>query len=205
MTQLTKVLVLDAEILKGIIKKGEERIPGIEYCEGWRDFKGMGITVVGGWESDGGRFRTFDPMANSLPLQTAIDEAQYVVTFNGVSFDGPLLAEHGAFIPENKHVDLLRLIWQAHRLSSEFKAGSHAGFGLDACAKANGLPGKTGTGAFAPVMWQRGQYCDVIDYCIHDVWMTKELLLRALSGRLVSPKDPTKLIHLPLPPMTLLA
>jgi len=201
MSEYTKILVLDAEIENAIHKKGEEIHPGIKYCNGWRDFQGMGLTVVGGWQSISNRFRTFGSGRNLTGLQEAIDESDYVMTFNGISFDGPLLAEHGAVIPDEKHLDLLVLIWEAHRLGAKFNPSSHGGYGLDACAKANSLPGKTGNGALAPVWWQQGRYCEVIDYCLQDVWITTQLLCKATAGQLVSPKTGQR-IHLKLPPMT---
>jgi hypothetical protein len=44
----------------------------------------------------------------------------------------------------------------------------------------------SGSGAFAPAMWQRGQYGTVIDYALRDVQIT-----RALFARRQALKDPT--------------
>lgn len=182
--------------------KNEEMIPGIQYCKGWRDFEGMGITVVGGYESENTRYRTFSPQQNPLLLNAAIQRAEYVVTFNGFNFDGPLLKHFGCEIPEAKHLDLLRLIWQAHKMSTTFEKQTHSGYGLDACAIENGVLGKTGNGAMAPIMWQRGQYCEVIDYCLHDIWITKRILEKMLAGSFRSPKT-KKLCQIYLPLITL--
>lgn len=200
--EISKILVLDAEIEKGILMKGEDRLPEIEYCNGWRDFAGMGISVVGAWQSDTERYRTFSPKQDPEPLREAVRNAHYVVTWNGFNFDGPLLAHYGVEIPEEKHLDLLRQVWAANRLSGSYSSGTHAGFGLDACAKANQVMGKTGHGALAPVMWQRGQYTDVIDYCLHDIWITRALLLKMMRGEFKSPKTLLPLA-ISLPPLTL--
>lgn len=53
------MLVFDTEIIKAILGKKEEQIPGIEYCEGWKDFVGMGISVVGAYDFVENKFRVF--------------------------------------------------------------------------------------------------------------------------------------------------
>ena len=66
---------------------------------------------------------------------------------------------------------------------------THAGYGLDALAIANGLTGKTGHGADAPVDWQLGRYGSVIDYCLEDVRITAKLIHKVIMGDpLTSPK-----------------
>ena len=55
---------------------------------------------------------------------------------------------------------------------------------------ANGLPGKTSKGTHAPIMWQRGDHGQVIDYCLNDVWLTKKLIDQCREvGHLRSPKN----------------
>lgn len=192
---MSKVLVLDCEIEKAILGKNETPIPGINYCQGWRDFQGMGISCIGGWQSWDDRYRVFAKPGEKFDIQgipsallQSLAHSHYVVTFNGISFDGPLMLEHGVEIPAEKHLDLLVQIWLAHGLEPTFRFPTHTGFGLDACCKANGIGDKSGHGALAPVDWQRGKYCEVIDYCLNDIWLTKELLERCLRGQFISPK-----------------
>jgi hypothetical protein len=51
---------------------------------------------------------------------------------------------------------------------------------------------KSGNGALAPILWQRGQVGEVIDYCLNDVHITHELfkVMLGMSGMLVNPKRP---------------
>ena len=82
-------------------------------------------------------------------------------------------------------MDLARLIWKA----AGFVEGEHPnGWGLDALCKANGLGGKSGNGALAPVMFQRGDIGGLIDYCLADVALTLKLYrLVAWTGGLRNP------------------
>jgi hypothetical protein len=59
-------------------------------------------------------------------------------------------------------------------------------------AKANGKA-KTGEGAIAPVLWQRGERQEVIDHCMNDVVITKAMLILGLAGQLVDPNTGTHL------------
>ncbi len=67
------------------------------------------------------------------------------------------------------------------RADTNYDRRTHLGTGLAAMAKANGLPPKTMTGAHAAIQWQLGFHGNVIDYCLHDVWLTASLYLRALE------------------------
>ena len=165
------LMVYDCEIIKAICGKDDERITGIEYCEGWRDFTNMGISVIGAYDYDERRYRVF--------LKDNFNEFQQLVTerqpigFNSIAFDDKLCAANDIKVSS---WDLLAEMWEADGLEREFVYPSHVGYGLDATAAQNGLQRKSGHGAKAPVQWQRGEYGSVIDYCIQDVKLTKELV-----------------------------
>jgi hypothetical protein len=68
------------------------------------------------------------------------------------------------------------------------------GLKLDDCVKAN-FKGRTKTddAAMAPVNWQRGSIGTVIDYCMFDVLLTRDLLDLVIEGRFRSPKTGRRL------------
>lgn len=171
------MIVYDTEILKGIPSDREERLPDIEYCDGWRDFENMGVSVLTAYDWQEERYRIF--MADNLPeFARLVEQRDIICSFNGDGFDGPLLAANGIIvIPPAKSYDLLREVWRAAGLATTWQAGgSHAGYSLGALAKANLGRGKVGNGALAPVSWQRGQYGAVIDYCLDDTMLTRRLI-----------------------------
>lgn len=188
---MSKVLVLDCEIEKAILGKNETKIPGIQYAK-WGDYLGMGISCIGAWESWTDRYRVFAkpplPELNAsflpdCPILDSIRHADHVVTFNGMSFDLRLLVAHGINLSmARSYIDLLVEIRDKQGFDKYTK-----GFKLDDVARANGLTPKTGSGAHAPVLWQQGKYCEVIDYCLNDVWLTRELLQRCLQGNFINP------------------
>lgn len=201
------ILIYDCEIIKAVPVdyRNTEPLEGIEYCEGWKDFDNMGISVIGAYLSWEKEFIAFTDEPNVkrtskvLPLsyfQEALNEADIIVGFNHISFDNNLIKANGFEIPnEAKHYDILVEMWAAVGLGPEFIFPHHAGFSLDQTCKVNGIGEKTGTGANAAVLWQRGQYQEVIDYCLHDVRLTLDLLrnIQENDGWIMNPKTKIKL------------
>lgn len=183
-----KAIVFDCEIVKAIPSNRESVIDGIEYCGGWHDHAGMGISVIGAYDYESGACRVFLE-DNFTAFKELVDSATVVCGFNNGGFDDKLVkAVLGWEIPAEKSYDLLSEVWLAHGLGRRYAGSVYGGFGLQDCAKANGLPGKTGRGDLAPVLWQRGQRGQVVDYCLNDVLLTKRLIDAVHGCVFASPK-----------------
>lgn len=184
------MIIYDCEIVKAIQGKNEERLQGIEYCEGWHDHAGMGISVICVYDYATGRYRVF--CADNFPeFQELVNSTNIVVGFNSIGFDNKLCAANGLNVPAEKTYDLLAEIWAGSGLTKTFKFGTHTGFGLEACCQANFGLKKTGNGATAPVDWQRGKIGKVIDYCLNDISLTKILLDQVIEkGFIIDPRYP---------------
>ena len=187
-----KALIYDCEIVKAIPSNREPVIPGIEYCAGWHDHANMGISVIGAYEFHADRYRVFcqDNFAEFVSL---VIEQEVVIGFNNKSFDDRLVdAVIGGNIDEllrTRSYDLLSEVWLGAGLGPRYNGPQYSGYGLDDLAKAEHLQGKTGHGALAPIQWQQGKIGAVIDYCLQDVKITKELIERVLiEGCLNNPK-----------------
>lgn len=185
------MLVFDAEIKKAILGRKDEAIPGIEYCDGWKDFIGMGISVIAVYDLQDDKYRVF--LEDNLDeLKELIENRDYAIGFNNNSFDNKLLKAHGIEIPEEKSFDLLAAI--------KDETGTNRGLGLGAINKANFTTTKNGDGAFAPILWQQKQYGKVIDYCINDVKMTLNILIRLLEvGFIADPRNEDEIINVCIP------
>jgi hypothetical protein len=195
-----RILVYDCEIKYGIPPRGEDPIDGIVYCEGWKDFAGMGVSVTGVYDYFADAYRVFCD-DNVEEMFYLFANADMLVSFNGIGFDDPLLL---ATYPEystvlTKRYDLLVEIWRASGLAPKWGGSvTHGGYGLDAMGEANFNERKTGHGADAPVNWQRGKIGSVIDYCLNDVRMTKMLLDAVrVNHPLVNPRGGTLKLRRP--------
>lgn len=183
-----KIVIYDCEIKACIPSKKEPPDPGLRYCGGFSDFAGMGISLVTAYDYSTGLPMVF--FEDGLDdFQRLLDGADVVVGFNNHSFDDRLIAEEGIRLDPEKSFDLLREIRIAAGLSVTYAYQTHHGYSLDGLCRVNLGRGKTGEGAAAPVLYQRGQLTRLVNYGLSDIMLTKGLLDLARQGPLVSPRD----------------
>ena len=169
--------------------------------DGWRNKLGLGLSIGAYWDYRADRMLYFDPESLLETVQEFVERQCLLVSYNGTSFDFALmraLLRHGADTKGDTHVqqlcdqfkaqaldgyDILREIWLADP-ENRYAPGLN---GLDAVAKCNGIGGKTSDGKSAAQDWQAGRYARVINYCSHDVYLTKTLfeILVMTGGQLV--------------------
>lgn len=186
-----RALIYDIEILNAIPNRDGSKEDGIEYCAGWHDHANMGIAVIGVYDYEEDRARVFcqDNLSAFLDL---CSDRDVLVGFNNIPFDNAVIAATLQIppFPEEQCYDLLRELWMAAGLSPTFDHNTHGGYGLDETCKRNFGTKKSGNGALAPVLWQQGKIGTVIDYCLNDIRLTKQLFDRVLqTGMLQSPKN----------------
>jgi hypothetical protein len=193
------MLVYDCEIEKAILGKNETPVENVQYCQGWRDFKNMGISVIGAYDFNEHRYRIFC-RDNLDQFQDLVNKHNIIAGFNSIAFDNQLCEANGIHIPKEKSYDLLVAIWKAAGLGPVFEYPSHMGFSLDAVCSANLAHSKSGNGAAAPRLWQLGKIGSVIDYCLNDVRLTYEILvLIQVNGWIFDPRNPSQKLYLEPP------
>jgi hypothetical protein len=184
------MIVLDVEIKKAICGRGEEKLPGIEYCGGWGDRKGMGVAVVCTYDLETDLSRVFFEQ-DLVELEDYLT-GKVTAGFNTWKFDLPLLGEHGMvnFVQWGyleQHFDALREIWIALGVDPDnWTPHGHGSWKLDNIMEATFGLKKSGDGAMAPIWWQQGNVRRVVDYCLRDVWLEAKLVTHLLEGRPVS-------------------
>jgi hypothetical protein len=198
------VFVYDLEIIKAI--PSGDRIPGIEYCGGWTDYAGMGISVLSYvvLELDQNGFIGEIPepdyvLGDSFGriAQKTFPLTDHVVGFNSLNFDDKVTSACGRGITTTYDlVEEIRLAASNGRSRKRTPKGFSYKLGF--IGENNGVL-KTEDGAMAPILWQRGERQRVIDYCRQDVFATARLLQLGLSGRLL---DPNTGQYLKLRPLT---
>lgn len=161
------MIIYDVEIEKAIQGRGEVRMEGIEYCKGWGDHKGMGISVICTYDYDTDCYQVFaedNKQEFSRLVNKTLRERSLCVGFNNIGFDNKVIKTVWDLDipPENCYDVLLEATKVARKRYS-----------LDAYCEANFEIKKSGNGALAPVNWQQGKIGTVIDYCLNDVAITK--------------------------------
>lgn len=187
-------LVYDLEIVNMIPDRNGFMFPKYSYCRGWQDHKGMGISVIGYWSSkDESLYYTLDPEVFGVVAA----QHDLIVGFNSASFDDNVLAVNRVNVQTG--YDLLEQVRIAAGFDKSYQSvPSGYSYKLDAIAKANGMA-KMGSGELAPQLWQDGKKQEVIEYCLHDVEITVDLLHLGLEGSLVDPNTGKLLKLAPLP------
>lgn len=213
------MIVYDAEIIRLVPPKdpnSEQWVNGAEYCDGWHDFKGMGISCLCAIELTCWRPYVF--------LGDNLDRFEHLAAthktlcgWNNRRFDNPLMEAHGIFLPwEERTWDLQEELIRAANPPSPFTGEGRGGGSLlddinknyrdyargrslDAVSRANlDGGGKSGTGWMAPIDWQAGRAGKVISYCLNDVFQTAMLAMKIVrDGGLF---DPVTLDHVPINP-----
>ena len=195
---MKKILIYDCEIIKAIREPKKVDLAHLEYCKGWDDYENMGISVIGVNYITEKVDEIFNHNINSTvamdsldAFQDRLDVTDILVGFNNQSFDDKLIKANGFVIPEHTvNYDLLAEIWEGAGLGREFVYPTHAGFGLDAICKANGLGEKSGDGAKAAILWQKGKHQEVMEYCENDIKLTRKLFnLIQEKGEIKDPRE----------------
>ena len=140
---------------------------------GWKDLKAGkgGISCLVAWSSTSGRPHIFD--AHTLSdAATLLESADVILSFNGISFDIPVLeGVLGRRLHLSNHLDLLAIIWKALDVTGEPHRGNRLTELADRCL---GMA-KSGDGALAPALMRDGRWGELMDYCLHDVHITRSL------------------------------
>jgi hypothetical protein len=178
-------LFYDCEIVNCIPDPYRNNQPDLSYCDGWHDFEGMGISVIGTYWK--GKYRAFF-FHQLQEFQEIVNQADEVIGFNSISFDDRLMAANGVDITTT--YDLLYEVRKASDQPGRYVRGlTRRGYSLQNLAVANLGVGKTGSGEFAPKLWQRGERQKVVDYCLNDVRLLVKLYGLFKAGKMYDPTN----------------
>jgi hypothetical protein len=178
----------------------------------------MGISVIGSWRNFNclnpfGKYEAFvnwenciynkdNDISDSFPLidaffgfESLANQADLIVGFNSLSFDDNLLRANGFEVPSTSFDLLVEVRKASGQGDGHYHYGiTRKGYALKDLAAANLKYNKTGSGELAPVLWQQGKHQEVIDYCLRDIRITKELYFKFINNQLIDPLDDYVLI-----------
>ena len=196
---MKNIIIYDCEIIKAIPKKNEEKILNIEYCQGWDDHKNMGVSVMCAYDYLYDSYHVYCEDNKEEFAKILAERKPLCAGFNNIKFDNALLSSSDWPFPSDSDCyDLLREIWIAAGFGVEFNFETHTGYGLDIMCKTNFGTEKNGNGAMAPVLWQQGRIGEVINYCLNDIKLTKQLFDEVLAGNaLKNPKGGDLVLRVP--------
>jgi hypothetical protein len=187
-----KILVYDLKIALAIPpENAADRIPELEYCNGWDDFANMGISCVAWVLLDAKLLQTQELYCSHWAGNIA--EAFHVISrdsnciiggFNSRKFNDRLLQANDVSIDSS--FDILELVLTAAEMKDVRYWEKGYKYNLAAIAAANGMA-KTGEGQNAPILYQTGMYTKLLNYCLTDAIVQAEILTKLLKGKLIDP------------------
>jgi len=131
----------------------------------------MSVACIYDYETDEYSSYTKENLKDLWPI---LEKADLLIGFNSDHFDIPLLNKYYAGdLTKIKSLDLMK----------EIKISLGRRIKLDTVAEASLGKNKSGSGMDAPRWWKAGEKQKVIDYCIEDVKITKELYEYALKNK----------------------
>ena len=131
-------------------------------------FNGCNEYEICGDKTTGSLINMFDDNTTE-PLIEHLMAADRIVSYNGIGFDIPCIAAlHGKPVQHPRHIDILRLIWDA-------LGKMRKGYKMDQVAERTVGMRKTGSGALAPKLAREGRYAELFQYCLQDVLITRAL------------------------------
>lgn len=162
------------------------KIIGPDFSQ-WRLFRPLGITCAALYLEGNEPMLRHDttPQGNPAPkmsreyacrlvseLMDWTEKGYLIFTWNGLGFDFDVLAEESNLWKECRHLALNHVDMMFH-----FFCIKGFPLKLDKAAKGMGLTGKTAgmTGDQAPILWQQGQYDQVLEYVGQDSRTTVEV------------------------------
>lgn len=163
-------VVLDVEIQHRI-----EDLPN-----GWDDTDKMGVACAVIYDFREDRFRVYGP--NDVDaLKSRLRKADRISGFNIWRFDYPVI--FGLSSRERveelrpKTNDILLRCWRSLDLSLDKFSSAHKGWSLDNICQSTFGKGKIASGEQAPRWFKEGEHARVINYCIDDVALERDLTI----------------------------
>lgn len=134
---------------------------------GWDHIDKLGISVACAYDSKSDQFLAF----RENELKTLIDLCQdrLVVGYNIRGFDLPVMAPYGIDAETMKNLDVFDIMYDLETLTRQ------RFLKLEAVARGTLGTGKSADGLLAVEWWKAGEIDKIIEYCIQDVRVTRDI------------------------------
>lgn len=143
----------------------------VDAVGGWKNFKQLECSVACAYDSRTESFISYteDKLADLVTLC----KERLVIGYNVIGFDLPILEKYG--LPPISELDVFDIMVDFHNVSGwKFVK-------LEKIAQATLGTGKSADGIMAVEWWKQGEVQKIIDYCLKDVEVTRDVFLHGLN------------------------
>lgn len=172
------IIVYDLEIEKPL-----SEMPGETDDERWNAVRmgDAGISCLVLYDSASRRYHLYDKH-NLDDGVSHLNTADLLVSFNGIGFDSEVIhGVTGRYVTVAQY-DILHEIWKALKHKQK-------GYRLQEVATRTINLSKNNNGAGAPALAKQGRWAELLDYCLNDVHVTKELFNHIVEKEWILDKD----------------
>jgi len=143
----------------------------VDAVGGWKNFKQLECSVACAFDSKTNTMHSFTE--DKLGELVELCKDRLLVGYNLVGFDLPILEKYG--LPPAAELDVFDIMLDVHNVSGwKFVK-------LDRIAQATLGAGKSADGLMAVEWWKQGEVQKIIEYCIKDVEVTRDVFLHGLN------------------------
>lgn len=143
----------------------------VDAVGGWKNFKQLEVSIACAYDSKTDQFYSYTE--DKLGDLVALCKDRLLVGYNLVGFDLPVMEKYG--LPPAAELDVFDLMLDIQAVSGwRFVK-------LDKIATATLGVGKSAEGTMAVEWWKQGEVRKIIDYCLQDVKVTRDLFLHGLN------------------------
>jgi DEAD/DEAH box helicase domain-containing protein len=143
----------------------------VEAVGGWKNFKQLEVSVACAYDSKTNIMHSFTE--DKLGELVELCKDRVLIGYNLVGFDLPILEKYG--LPPVQELDVFDIMLDVHNVSGwRFVK-------LEKIAQATLGTGKSADGLMAVEWWKQGEVAKIIEYCIKDVEVTRDVFLHGLN------------------------
>jgi len=136
----------------------------VQDVGGWDHIDKLGISVACAYDSKTNEFRSF--LEKDLKELIELCEERLVVGYNIRGFDLPVMVPYGLKLSQ---VDAFDIMYDLEALTRQ------RFLKLEAVARGTLGEGKSADGLLAVEWWKKGEIQKIIDYCLQDVKVTRDV------------------------------
>ena len=143
----------------------------VDAVGGWKNFKQLEASVACAYDSRTDKFLTY--RESELGALAELCKERLIIGYNVIGFDLPILEKYG--VPPVSELDVFDIMIDFHNVSGwKFVK-------LEKIAMATLGVGKSADGLMAVEWWKTGEIDKIIEYCLQDVKVTRDVFLHGLN------------------------
>jgi DEAD/DEAH box helicase domain-containing protein len=143
----------------------------VDAVGGWKNFKQLEVSIACAYDSRTDEFLTY--RENELAKLAELCKDRLVIGYNVIGFDLPVLEKYG--VPPISELDVFDIMLDFQNVSGwKFVK-------LEKIAQATLGTGKSADGIMAVEWWKTGEVDKIIEYCLQDVKVTRDVFLHGLN------------------------